>query len=236
MLRAIDRNIWISEQPLKYWGFEVGTRMTILRLINGELIVISPIKVDETTIHQINDIGDVTFIVAPNLYHHLFVSDFKSIYPKAKIWAAPGLESKRQDLPIDKILNNGVVGNSNEVEFLLFEGFKVPDLGGASPLNEIVFFHRESQTLILTDIAYHFDETFSLKTRLVTKLIRGYRKLEPSVLEKLATREKDQVKQSIQQVLCWDFKRVIMAHGSIVENEGKQKLKAGYEWFLSTTL
>lgn len=117
MLREIDRNIWISEQPLKYWGFEVGTRMTILRLTNGELIVISPIKVDKTTIHQINDIGDVTFIVAPNLYHHLFVSDFKSIYPKAKVWVAPGLEFKRRDLPIDEILNNGVVGSSNEVEF-----------------------------------------------------------------------------------------------------------------------
>lgn len=85
MLREIDRNIWVAEQPLKYWGLEVGTRMTVIRLTNGELIVISPIKVDETTIHQINEIGDVTFIIVPNLYHHLFVSEFKAIYPKAKI-------------------------------------------------------------------------------------------------------------------------------------------------------
>ena len=28
MLKQVERNIWIKEQPLKYWGIEVGTRMT----------------------------------------------------------------------------------------------------------------------------------------------------------------------------------------------------------------
>lgn len=236
MLREIDRNIWVAEQPLKYWGLEVGTRMTVIRLTNGELIVISPIKVDETTIHQINEIGDVTFIIAPNRYHHLFVSELKAIYPKAKIWVAPGLESKRRDISIDQVLNQGKIGMWDEVEYLLFEGFKVLDLSGPSTLNEIVFFHRDSRTLILTDTAYHFDGNFPWKTQLAGRLIRGYRKLEPSLLEKLATREKDKVEKSIKQILCWDFKRVIMAHGSIIENEGKRKLKEGYEWFLATTL
>jgi hypothetical protein len=236
MLREIDRNIWVGEQPLKFWGFEVGTRMTVIRLANGEVIVISPIKVDEMTIYQINELGNVTAIVAPNLYHHLFVAEFKAIYPHAKIWAAPGLESKRPDIPIDKILNSGKVGITDEVEYLLFEGFKFFDLIGSSALNEIVFFHRESQTLILTDTAYHFDESFSLKTQLAFRFMGGYRKLEPSFLEKFATREKDKVKRAIKQVLCWDFDRVIMAHGSIIENDGKRKLKEGYEWFLTTTL
>lgn len=236
MLREIDKNIWVCEQPLKFWGLEVGTRMTIIRLTNGELIVISPIKALETTIHQINELGNVTFIIAPNCYHHLFVLDFKSVYPNAKIWVAPGLESKRQDLPIDKVLSNGKVGNADEVEYLLVEGFKVFDLNGSSILNEIVFFHRESQTLILTDTAYHFDKSFSLKTQLAARLIRGYNRLTPSLLEKIATPEKEKVKHSIQKVFCWDFRRVIMAHGSIIENDAKIKLKEGYEWFLSTTL
>ena len=43
------------------------------------------------------------------------------------------------------------------------------------------------------------------------------------------------VKQSIQKVLCWDFHRVIMAHGSIIERDGKCRLQAGYEKFLSIT-
>jgi hypothetical protein len=39
MIKKIAQNIWVKEQPLKYWGLEVGTRMTIIRLSNGELII-----------------------------------------------------------------------------------------------------------------------------------------------------------------------------------------------------
>jgi hypothetical protein len=234
MLKKVDTNIWVAEQNLKYWGLEVGTRMTVIRLNNGENVVISPIKVDEETINQINEAGKVTIIIAPNLYHHLSISDFKSIYSDAKIFAAPGLEFKRQDIKFNKILDRGKIGSEDEIEYFLFEGFKILDLKGFSPLNEIVFFHRASRTLILTDTAFHFNESFPLTTQLTMRLIGGYKKLEPSILEKLATREKAKVKNSIQKVLEWDFERVIVAHGSILENEAKDKLKKGYEWALSS--
>ncbi|BAY86390.1 hypothetical protein NIES267_58970 [Calothrix parasitica NIES-267] len=232
MLKKVDTNIWVTEQKLKYWGLEVGTRMTIIRLENGELVVISPIKVDSKTINQINEIGKVSIIIAPNLYHHLSISDFKYIYPDAKIFAAPGLDSKRQDIDFDKIINQGKIGAKDELEYFLFEGFKILDLKGASPLNEIVFFHQKSQTLILTDTAFHFDETFPFTTQLTMRVIGGYKKLEPSILEKLAIREKQKVKNSIQTVLKWNFERVIVAHGSILDNQGKEELEKGYNWAL----
>lgn len=53
MLKEVDTNIWVAEQRLKYWGLEVGTKMTVIRLKNGEIVVISPIKVDKETINQI---------------------------------------------------------------------------------------------------------------------------------------------------------------------------------------
>lgn len=77
MLREIDHNIWVKEQPLKYFGLSVGTRMTVISLTNGELIVICPIKVDDATIAQINQLGNVSYIVNPNLYHHLFAASFR---------------------------------------------------------------------------------------------------------------------------------------------------------------
>lgn len=236
MLREIDKNIWVAEQPLKYLGVDVGTRMTLIRLGTGELIVISPIQVDNDTINQINAIGDVSYIIAPNLYHHLFASSFKAIYPKAKLWAAPGLESKKSDLPIDKVISVNEKSILNQVEYLLFDGFKVFDLKGYSLLNECVFFHQASHTLILTDTAFHFDESFPLTTQLAARLIGSYKKLSPSLLERFASKEIEKVKQSVQKVLAWDFDRVIMAHGSIVESDAKRKFREGYEWFLDTSL
>lgn len=236
MLREIDQNIWVCEQPLRYFGLNVGTRMTVIRLKSGELVVISPIQADQEIIQQLSEMGDVSYIIAPNLYHYLFASNFQALYPKAKFWAVPGLESKKPEIAVDKVIQDGENSFLDEIEYLLFDGFRTFGLTGPSLLNECVFFHPESHSLVLTDTAFHFDESFPLITQLAAKVMGGYRKLSPSLLERFATQEKDKVEQSVKKVLNWDFRRVIMAHGSIVENEGKRRFKEGYEWFLNKSL
>ncbi len=49
MLKQIDQNIWVAEQPFQYFGLGIGTRMTVVRLANRELVVISPIQVNGET-------------------------------------------------------------------------------------------------------------------------------------------------------------------------------------------
>ncbi len=235
MLRQIDNNLWVAEQPFQYWGINVGTRMTVTRLKSG-LMIISPIKPNEQIIHQLSKIGKVTYIIAPNLYHHLFLSEFQAIYPEAKLIIPKGLNIKLPNLNFAQLLNENKGSIDNQVEYLLIDGFKVLDTSGASTLNEYVFYHRDSRTLILTDTAFHFDGNFTFKTQLAARLLGIYGKLAPSFLEKLASKETQKVKQSFQKVFEWDFDRVIMAHGSIVETGAKPKLKQGYENFLGTLL
>jgi Domain of unknown function (DUF4336) len=236
MLREIDKNIWVAEQPLKYFGLSVGTRMTVTRLMTGELVIISPIQCDELLREQINEIGRVSYIISPNLYHYLFASQFKLMYPNAPFWAASGLDTKKPELEIDRLMSDLQGTILDELDYLFFDGFRTFGLTGASPLNEYVFFHRQSQTLILTDTAFNFDESFPSITRFISKTFGSYNKLSPSWLEKLGTRATEKVKYSVQKVLDWDFKRVIMAHGSIVETDAKKKFKEGYEWFLECRL
>ncbi len=83
MLRKIDSNIWVAEQPLRYLGLSVGTRMTVLRFNNRELAVISPIQASDTMVSQLGELGTVQHIIAPNLYHYLFIARFKALYPNA---------------------------------------------------------------------------------------------------------------------------------------------------------
>jgi hypothetical protein len=103
-------------------------------------------------------------------------------------------------------------------------------------LDEWVFFHVASRTLILTDTAFCFDQSFPWLTQLVTRIGGGYKNLGPSILERISTTDKETVKAAAQQVLRWDFDRVIMAHGSIVEQGGKAPFKRGYEQFLGCSL
>lgn len=207
--------------------------MTIIRLRSEELMVISPIHLD--SLDLISGLGSVRYIVAPNLYHHLYVEQFQRLCPTAKLFAAPGLTAKRPKLTIDVVFDQA--GHfEHQIDYLPFRGFRILDFGGPKLLNEVVFFHAHSRTLILTDTAFHFDATFSQMTQLAARIMGAYQKLQPSWLEKIATQDRQGVKRSIEQVLSWDFERVIMAHGTIVEHNAKARLQAGYEWFLNQPL
>lgn len=232
MLKEIDRDIWVAEAPFKYLGLSVGTRMTVIRLENRELAVISPIQIDKVTSQQLDKLGTVSHIIAPNLYHYLFAADFKALYPQATFWATPGLEVKKPELAIDRQIDSNVDNFPRELDCVLFDGFKTLGFNGIDLVNEWVFFHSKSRTLILTDTAFHFDDSFPLITQFAARVIGSYKSLSPSLLEKAASTEKAKIKLVVQKILDWDFERVIMAHGSIIEHQGKQKFKAGYESFL----
>jgi hypothetical protein len=236
MLRAIDRDLWVAEQPLQYFGLGIGTRMTVVRLVNDELAIISPIQLDEVLVGELNELGTVTHIIAPNLYHHLFIAECKAVYPAATVWATAGLGAKRPELAIDRAIVPNPDSPWPGLECLFFDGVKTLAPSGPDPLEEWVFFHAASRTLILTDTAFCFDKSFPWLTRLVTKVGGSYNSLSPSLLERVATTAKEPVKAAVEQILGWDFERVIMAHGRIVERDGRQELKRGYERFLGCSL
>ena len=145
------------------------------------------------------------------------------------------MPEKRADLTFDQLLTES--GSfENTLDYLPFKGFAAILPRGIKVANETVFCHRPSRTLILTDIAFNFGQNDSLSIRLAAQVLGSYQKLQPSLLEKLGTRDKAAVEASIRQVLVWDFDRVIPGHGSIVEADGKAALKTGYEWFLDREL
>lgn len=235
-LRPITSNVWVLEQPFKYFSLEVGTRMTIIRLSSDRLVLISPVKLDSQAITEINKLGTLTYIIAPNLFHYLYLQDCQNIYPEASVITAPGLETKKPEIKSDYTFTQDEISFNGELEYLLFAGFQVFMLTTLSVANEIVFYHPESKTLILTDTAFNFDRSFPLITQFASRIIGCYEQLRPSLLDKIATQDKEQIIASVNKLLQWDFQRVIMAHGTIVEENAREKFVAGYEWFLDTKL
>jgi hypothetical protein len=60
------------------------------------LIVHSPIRLTDDLRSAAASTGDARFIVAPNRFHHLFVSDWQKAYPDAQTFCAPGLDTSAQ--------------------------------------------------------------------------------------------------------------------------------------------
>ena len=232
MLKQIARHLWVAEQPLKFLGLEVGTRMTVISQTDNSLLIISPIQIDSTLKQQLDSLGTVKYIIAPNLFHHLFLADCQQLYPNAKIIAPPGIKTKQPNLEIALTFEQDLIDFQGELEYIPLQAFQALIPPKIAQVNEIVFFHPDSKTLIITDSAFNFGDNFPLTTQLAAKIIGSYQSLQPSLLEKIAIKDKGAMRKAMDKILAWDFQRVIMAHGNIVEENAKEKLTAGYQWLL----
>ena len=222
MLEAIDEAIWIATRKLRFWGVETGTRMTVVRLNDGGLFVHSPVPSDDATRNAIDELGPVKAIVAPSLFHHLAIAEWAQTYGSAVICACPGLERKRRDVTWHRILSDKSETEwAGEIDQVFFS---------ARPFeNEIVFFHRKSESLICADALFNLASHHSLITRAIARVI-GNRKPGTTILERVLIRDRTAARHQIDRMLAWKPKRIILAHGDIVEFGGVETLRDAYAW------
>ena len=97
-------------------------------------------------------------------------------------------------------------------------------------LNEVVFFHRPSRTLILTDLAFNVHHPGSLAGRLLLQLDGVYRQFGLGWAERLLVRDRGAARAAIDRILRWDFERIVVAHGEVLERDGKETLRAAFAW------
>ncbi len=225
-MRDLADNLWVVERPQRFYGLEVGTRMTVMRLADGSLLLHSPVALDAQLRAALDALGTVRFVVAPNRFHHLYAGEALRAYPQARLWVAPGVDTKRPDLKFVAVLTDDAPAEwSAEVAQTFFRGRPFE--------NEVTFFHRPSRTLILCDLAFNFGPRTPALTRLVTTLVGGYGRFGPSRIDPLFVRDRAAARQSLERILSWDFDRVIVAHGDVVESGGHAALRAGYAWLLA---
>lgn len=222
-LRSLAPNLWVADRPLKLAIGNVGARMTVIRLADGSLFVHSPVRLDEDTRRALDSCGSVRCIVAPSKIHHFFVGDYIDAYPAARFYGAPGLAAKRRDLRFDATLSDEAAPEwLGEVESHLF--------CGAPYLNEVVFFHPATRTLILTDVAFNVATHKTAGARLFYWLVGAAGRFGPHRVVRLTIRDRRAARASIDRILGWNFDRVIVAHGDILETSGRDRVAAAFAY------
>ncbi len=223
-LQRIAEGIWVATRPLRFFGVEVGTRMTVVRLGGGGLFVHSPVALDEPTREAIEGLGPVVALVAPCLFHHLFITDWVRAYPRASVSACPGLDAKRPDVPWSRVLHDIVPADvewSGELDQVFFSALSI--------LNEVVFFHRPTRTLITSDLVFNLARHPSVSTRAAAFLI-GHREPGPTLLERLLIRDRAVAREQIGRMVAWAPQRIILGHGDIVGANATAVLRRGYRF------
>jgi len=227
VLAELGPNLWIVDRPQRFYGLEVGTRMTVIRLADGAVLLHSPVQLDAELRRGLDAIGPVRYVVAPNRVHHLYAGDVATSYPEARLWIGPGLERKRPDLRYVAILGDEAPDEWRaEVGQVFFRGRPYE--------NEVVFFHRPSRTLIMCDLAFNFGPNAALPTRIWMRLLRSYGHFGPSTLDPWLIRDRAAARRCMERILEWDFDRVIVAHGDVLERGGREALRRGYGWLLAS--
>jgi len=222
-LRALAPDLWVTERPLRFLGMELGTRMTVLRLADGSLVLHSPVRFGPQLQAEIDALGPVRALIAPNRFHHLFVADYFAAYPDASGYAAPGLDKKRADLRFRDVLDDEPPPLwAGQLDQLVFRGMPI--------LNEVVFFHPATRTLIITDLVFNVQRAESAIDRLLLQLDGVYRRVTLGRVERLFVRDRRAARASIDRMLAWDFDRLVLAHGDVLEHGGREVLRAGFTW------
>jgi hypothetical protein len=82
-LVPLAENLWVVARPQTFYGLPVGTRMTVMRLDGGRLLLHSPVVLDPGLRSELDAIGRVCYVVAPNRVHHLYAETLPVIPMRA---------------------------------------------------------------------------------------------------------------------------------------------------------
>ena len=227
-LKKWDDGIWTLEgDKVHMFTVPFETRAIIIRLNQNKNAMISPVKVNPLRIKEVQSLGSISYLIAPNNFHHLYLNDWKKIYPEATIWGPARLHKKRKDVEFVE----GICPESDQIwnEKMAIEVFK-----GSNFLDEIIFLHIPSKTLIVTDVIQNHSPS---KNNLFWKVIKRFAGILapnggiPKDL-KLTIRNKALAKKSIEKILTWDFNRIILGHGQCIEKGGKEYFKNAFNWLI----
>jgi hypothetical protein len=107
VLQPFGPRLWLADGPkADAAGFLYPTRMAVMRLTNGELLIWSPVGLSVAMGQVLAEFGEVRHLVAPISLHHLFLGERKAAYPNARVYTPPGLAAKRSDLAFDHELGD----------------------------------------------------------------------------------------------------------------------------------
>ncbi|MCS4295551.1 hypothetical protein M2375_003794 [Comamonas sp. BIGb0152] len=220
MLEAIAPDLWSARQHISVHGLPVRSRMAVVRLPDGTLWLHSPIAPSPALRAALDALGTVRWIVAPNRMHHLFAGDWQAHYPQAELWGAPGLAAKRPDLPQLHSLDQALPAAWQPALAMQF-------FTGIPILNECVWLHQPSASLIVTDLLQYYPQDLSLSARLFNSLNGTRSRLAMPRALRFAIKDRAAASASASALCAWPVERLVLAHDAVLtENAGLQLQQA----------
>jgi hypothetical protein len=233
-LKHVGENIWIVDGPAIRFGiggikFPFPTRMTITRLAGRRLFVHSPTHLTEDLHEQVESLGKVAFIIAPNRIHYWWVPYWHASHPDAEVWLAPRVREQA-----GTHIDFHAEALSGETGYPWDEEIATLPIAG-SYMTEFEFFHRLSRTLVLTDLIENFEPDklgwfYGLLARLGG--VSDPHGSMPRDMRFSFLKQRRALKAAVEAMISMNPERIIVSHGRWYERNGAEELQRAFRWLL----
>jgi hypothetical protein len=234
-LKPVTDGVWIVDGPVIGFGylglkFPFPTRMTIVQLADGGLWVHSPTELPPSLKSEMDALGRVRHLIAPNRIHYWWLEEWVAAYPDAMTYAAPGVQEQARsngrfaDYNI-LLAEDGEYPWSGEIEMLLVPG---------GYLSEAVFFHDATRTLVMTDLIQNYE-----REKIANPFFRFMSRLSGAVdpdggmpldLRTTFFMHRKQMAEAVRRMISWQPQRIIIAHGRWYRGNAVAELKRAFRW------
>jgi hypothetical protein len=221
--KQLAPNIGIVDGPFEYFtvaGLRMpmpfSSRMTVVRLSNGDLFLHSPIAYDERLAAELRQMGIVRHLISPNQWHYAHIGEWQKAFPDAVAWASPGVRRRARARQIEVHFTRELQAHPPEEWESEIDQTLVP--GGV--FKEFVFFHLASKTLILADTIMNLElDKIDEPWRTATKLSGMYHphgQIFFGMRVPLLLQRK-KAKAAFRKIQSWRPQRIVLSHGRCFE-------------------
>jgi hypothetical protein len=215
-LVELQPGLWVHHGHKRFCGLRLYRWMTVVRLADGRLFIHSPNTLDPALRSGLAELGEIGCVVAPNRFHSHAMDQFAAAYPAATFFGAPGLRKRKPRLRIDTVL-----GDHPEPEW---EGvLDQAHLRGNPFMEEVLFLHRASRTLIVTDLVENIHrENVGLGWRIGAMVFGLWQRPRPAPEHMVFTIDAEAFERSLERVRSWEFDRIVLAHGRFIDARARE--------------
>ncbi|KAF2112611.1 hypothetical protein BDV96DRAFT_580010 [Lophiotrema nucula] len=230
---------------LRFGRIKVGGRGTAVRLQNGSVAVFSPVALTDEVKAKISSMGEVRYITAMDIEHHIFIGPWHQAYPNAKVIGPEGLPEKRQKQ-----------GNENVPFSTVFKAKQPatidPEFDAEFDYEyvyghinkELVFNHKPTKTLIEADLLFNLPATEQFSktgqdagSGILTKIFCYLQSTKGKAQQRViwygtSSGDKPGFTQSVAKINGWDFDRIVPCHGDVIESGAKGIFSRIMAWHL----
>ncbi len=228
MLTPFAQGVWYDTGPVSIVGMKLTATMTVLRGEGEGLLLHSPLPLTPERRAEVESLGRVAHLYAPNTFHHRWIGEWSQAFPEAQLHAPEALAKKRPELRIDRFHDQGgAPALPGVVEELPIQGFL---------LSETVLVHRPSATAIVTDLVHNIGRPPERWTKIYSSAMGFYGRVALSrAIRWTAFYDRSAARRSLDELLGHPFEGLIVGHGTPIETHGRDLLAAALAWLPAAT-